>query len=163
MSYNGHYNIYLPNIIRKKFRNSRNKPVKSGHLFTNNKTYLWSICTCRNTSRRRTCASDMFCRRSSRPARAPCTIRRRSCHGIALETHTDRRRRWWRVCTRRRPLFAPSVVAIVRLLYRKTQDIDVSEQCIYDNILPIHIIAVHSPKKLDCRARESAHAALRPV
>lgn len=58
-------------------------------------TYLWSICTCRNTSRRRTCASDTFCRRSSRPARAPCTIRRRSCHGIALETHTDRRR--WRV------------------------------------------------------------------
>lgn len=160
MSYNAHYNIGLS---EKYFGNSRNKPVKSGHLFTNNETYLWSICTCRNTSRRRTCASDMFCRRSSRPARAPCTIRRRSCHGIALETHTDRRRRWWRVCTRRRPLFAPFVVAIVRLSYRKTLDIDVSEQCIYDNILPIHIIAVHSPKKLDCRARESAHATLRPI
>lgn len=54
-------------------------------------TYLWSICTCRNMSRHRTGASDTFCRRSSRPAPAPCTIRRRSaCRGIAFETRTDR-------------------------------------------------------------------------
>jgi len=79
-------------INKKKSSPHRNKPVKSGHLLAA-ETYLWSICTCRNTSRRRTCASDTFCRRSSRPARAPYTIRRRSCHGIALETHTDRRRR----------------------------------------------------------------------
>lgn len=53
-------------------------------------TYLWSICTCRSRSRHRTGASDTFCRRSSRPAPAPCTIRRRSaCRGIAFETRTD--------------------------------------------------------------------------
>lgn len=67
---------------------------------TTNITHLWSICRCRSTSRRRTCALDTFCRRSSRPARAPCTIRRRSCHGIALQTHTGRRACR---CSHRRP------------------------------------------------------------